>query len=165
MSKSTDDLSQRLGVLTRREVEARIMAPVLEALGEKFGDEEVRDVVKQTVIDIAKKQGAELANTLGGCGSTEFLASLAYWTQDDALEIDILEQSETTLHFNVNRCRYAEMYNTLGIPELGAILSCNRDFALIEGFNSDADLTRTQTIMGGASHCNFRYKFPDKENT
>lgn len=162
MSKSTDDLSQRLGVLIRREVEARIMAPVLEALGEKFGDEEVRAVVEKTVIDIAKKQGAELAEALGDCGSTAFLESLSYWTQDDALELDILEQSETTLNFNVNRCRYAELYNTLGIPELGAILSCNRDFALIEGFNSDANLTRTQTIMAGASHCNFRYRFPEK---
>ena len=163
MSDSKDNLSQRLGVLTRREVEARIMAPVLEALGAKFGDEEVREVVKHTVIDIAKNQGAELASAMGGCGSSEFLASLSYWTQDNALEIDILDHSDTTLNFNVNRCRYAELYNTLGIPELGAILSCNRDFALIEGFNEKADLTRTQTIMAGASHCNFRYQFPEKK--
>jgi hypothetical protein len=45
----------------------------------------------------------------------------------------------------------------LGIPELGAILSCNRDAALIGGFNPDVSFTRTQTIMGGASHCDFVY--------
>ena len=55
------------------------------------------------------------------------------------------------------RIDYAEMYRALGIPELGAILSCNRDAALIEGFNPDVAFTRTQTIMGGASHCNFVY--------
>jgi len=49
------------------------------------------------------------------------------------------------------------MYRALGIPELGALLSCNRDFALIQGFNPDVDLTRTQTIMEGAPFCNFRY--------
>jgi hypothetical protein len=38
------------------------------------------------------------------------------------------------------------------------ILSCNRDYALIEGFNADIALTRTQTIMQGASHCDFRYR-------
>jgi hypothetical protein len=41
---------------------------------------------------------------------------------------------------------------------LGAVLSCNRDFALIEGFNPEVELTRTQTIMGGATCCNFRYQ-------
>ena len=62
------------------------------------------------------------------------------------------------LYYNVTRCRYAEMYRELGIPELGAILSCNRDAALIEGFNPLVQLTRTQTLLGGASHCDFRYR-------
>ena len=45
----------------------------------------------------------------------------------------------------------------LGIPELGAVLSCNRDAALIEGFNPSVTLVRTQTIMEGAPCCDFRY--------
>lgn len=55
------------------------------------------------------------------------------------------------------RCRYAEMYRSLGIPEVGVLLSCNRDFSLVEGFNPDVQLTRTQTIMQGASPCDFRF--------
>jgi hypothetical protein len=39
--------------------------------------------------------------------------------KDDALHIDVLEQSEEALAFNVTRCRYAELYRALGIPELG----------------------------------------------
>jgi predicted ArsR family transcriptional regulator len=50
------------------------------------------------------------------------------------------------------------MYRALGIPEVGALLSCNRDFALIEGFNPDVALERTQTIMQGATHCDFRFR-------
>jgi hypothetical protein len=38
------------------------------------------------------------------------------------------------------------------------VLSCNRDSALIEGFNPEVNLTRTQTLMQGASHCDFRYR-------
>ena len=72
--------------------------------------------------------------------------------------MDVLEQSEEKLSFNVTRCRYAEMYRALGIPELGALLSCNRDFSLVEGFNPDVKLTRTQTVMEGASHCDFRFE-------
>jgi hypothetical protein len=50
------------------------------------------------------------------------------------------------------------MYRELGIPELGAILSCGRDAALVEGFNPGVQLTRTQTILQGAPCCDFRYQ-------
>ncbi|MFT5194349.1 MAG: hypothetical protein ACI85U_001356 [Candidatus Promineifilaceae bacterium] len=157
-----DTLTQRIGVLTRREVEARILAPIINALGEKFGREEVIEVVRDTIIGVSQEQGADLAQAMGGADSKAFMSSLKYWTQDDALKIEVLENSEETLNFNVNRCRYSEMYRALGIPELGAVFSCNRDYALIDGFNPDAKLKRTQTLMEGASHCDFRYTFPKK---
>ena len=163
-SKQTEDtLNQRIGVLTRREVEARMLAPLIDALGERFGRDEVVEVVRDTIIKLAEEQGAGLADALGGCGSNAFNESLAYWTKDDALQLDVLQHDEAHLHFNVTRCRYSEMYRALGIPELGAVLSCNRDFALIAGFNPDATLERTQTLMQGASHCDFRYHFPKPE--
>jgi hypothetical protein len=37
-------------------------------------------------------------------------------------------------------------------------LICTADFAVADGFGSDVTLTRTQTIMQGASHCDFRYR-------
>lgn len=153
-----DTLTARIGVLTRRETEARILAPIIDALGERFGREEVVGVVRETIIRVAQEQGAELSAQMGGDSLDHFTDSLKYWTQDDALEIEILEQDAETLNYNVTRCRYAEMYKALGIPELGAVFSCNRDYALIDGFNGDVELTRTQTIMQGASHCDFRYK-------
>ena len=156
-----DTLTQRIGVLARREVEARILAPIIEALGQEFGRDEVVAIVRDTIIRIAQEQGAALAETMGGNGAEHFLDSLQYWTKDNALEIELLEKSSQKLNFNVTRCRYAEMYRALGIPELGAVFSCNRDSALIEGFNKDANFVRTQTIMQGASHCNFRYTFED----
>jgi hypothetical protein len=157
-----DTLTQRIGVLNRREVEARILSPMISALGDRFGREEVLDIIKDTIVKIAKEQGDDLAQVMGGCGSSEFLASLEYWKKDGALAIEVLNDQEGHLDFNVIRCRYAEMYRALGIPELGSMLSCNRDFALIEGFNQAAQLQRTQTIMQGAPHCDFRYVFPDE---
>lgn len=158
-----DTLNARIGVLTRREAEARILAPLLAALGAEFGRERVLEVVRDAIIAIAREQGAALAAAEGGCNAAAFAAGLRHWTQDDALTLDILEQTSERLSFNVTHCRYAELYRALGIPELGAILSCNRDFALIEGFNPDAALERTQTIMQGAAHCDFRYRFQDNQ--
>jgi hypothetical protein len=77
---------------------------------------------------------------------------------DNAFEIEVLEQSDDVLSFNVTRCRYAELYEKLGIREFGTTLSCVRDFSLIRGFKPDVSLERSQTIMEGAACCDFRYR-------
>ena len=152
-----DNLNAKIGVLTRREVEARILAPMLDAMGEAFGRERVLQVMRDTIIRIARKQGTELAGHMGGITLQHFAESLKDWTRDNALEIEVIEQTDEAFSFNVTRCRYAELYEKLGIRELGTALSCARDYALIEGFNPDVSLKRTQTIMEGAPQCDFRY--------
>ena len=146
-----------MGVLTRREIEARLLGPLLRALSEEFGADRVRSVTRQTIIEIARSQGAQLAQAMGGCSLAHFAASLEAWKKDDAMEIDLLEQNEQRLSFNVTRCRYAEMYASLGLKDIGELLSCNRDQSLIEGFNPQVQLERNQTIMSGAEFCDFRY--------
>jgi hypothetical protein len=152
------DTLNEIGVLKRREIEARILAPFIEALEAEFGRERVLEIAKQVIIQIARDQGKALANQMGGCSLPHFVQSKANWVKGDALTLDVLHTSDTSYDFNVTRCRYAEMYRALGIPELGAILSCGRDFALGEGFNPDLKLTRTQTLMEGAPCCDFRYR-------
>ena len=147
-----------VGVLRRRAIEARILAPVIDALGAELGHERVRAVVREVVTRIAKEQGAALAAAAGGCSLAHFERSLANWTKDDALQLRVIESPDETLAFDVVRCRYAEMYRALGVPELGALLSCSRDGALTDGFNPAVELTRTQTLMQGAPLCDFRYR-------
>jgi predicted ArsR family transcriptional regulator len=146
-----------IGVLTRREIEARLLGPLLAALGEEFGTEQVLAVTRQTIIEIARSQGAQLAQAMGGCSLVHFAESLEAWKKGDSMEIELLEQNEGRLSFNVTRCRYAEMYASLGLKDLGEVLSCNRDQSLIEGFNPQVRLERSQTIMSGAGFCDFRY--------
>jgi len=154
----SDNLNAKIGVLTRREVEARILSPVIEALGESVGRDQVLSVVQTTIVKIARNQGADLSKQMGNNSLQHFSETLQFWTRDNALEIEVIEESEKVLSFNVTRCRYAELYDSLGIREIGTIFSCSRDFALIEGFNPDVSLTRTQTIMEGAPFCDFRYR-------
>jgi hypothetical protein len=146
-----------LGVLKRREIEARILAPLLEALSEEFGREPVLEVTRQTIARVAREQGTALVELVGGSSLGHFAASLEAWKKDDAMQLQVLEQSGERFSFNVMRCRYAEMYSALGIPELGKLLSCSRDFTLVEGFNPEIELKRTQTIMEGAPYCDFRF--------
>lgn len=157
-SDLVDRLNERIGVLARREVEVRLLAELLPALGRELGPAEVLEVVRRTAVDIARRQGRELAGCMESNSLRAFRDSLVHWTRDGALVLDVLLESEREFAFNVTRCRYAELYRRLGVPELGPVFSCARDFALIEGFNPRIRLTRTQTLMEGAGFCDFRYR-------
>lgn len=157
MSLPTDAQLNAIGVLNRRLIEARVLAPMLDAMSAQFGREPVLAIARSVIIALAEAQGAQLADTVGGCSLAHFEGTLDRWKADDALQIAVQESTNERFAFHVTRCRYAEMYQELGIPELGAIFSCNRDAALMDGFNPDVTFTRTQTIMGGATHCDFVY--------
>ena len=62
------------------------------------------------------------------------------------------------LAFDVTRCRYAEFWQDMGLANIGYQVHCRRDFAMIHGFNPEIELTRTQTRMQGAGHCDFRFR-------
>jgi L-2-amino-thiazoline-4-carboxylic acid hydrolase len=152
------DTLNEIGVLKRREIEARILAPLVDAFAGEFGRERVVEIAQTVIVQIARDQGRALAKHMGGNTLAHFVTSQANWRKGDALTIAVLHVDDTAYDFDVTRCRYAEMYRALGIPELGAVLSCGRDFALGDGFNPDLKLTRTQTIMEGAPCCDFRYR-------
>ena len=152
------DTLNEIGVLKRREIEARILAPMIDAFAAEFGRERVVEIARRVIAEIARRQGRALAEQMGGNGVSHFAQSKENWVKGDALAMDVLQVGESAYDFNVTRCRYAEMYRALGIPELGTVLSCGRDAALGEGFNAALVLTRTQTIMEGAPVCDFRYR-------
>jgi hypothetical protein len=147
-----------IGVLTRREIEARILTPILQALRNEFGQKEVLEITRKAIVEIARKQGKELAERLEKNDLESYGKSIEPWSRSGALQLRILNQDNKSLSFDVTECKYAELYRDLGIPELGSVLSCSRDAAFIEGFNANITLTRTQTIMQGAAFCDFRFR-------
>lgn len=152
------DYMNVVGLLNRREIEARMIAPLLEAFSNEFDRQRVWEIARRVILEIARQQGAQLAASLESNDLEHFTQTTEAWKKDNAIQTEVLEQTRKKFTFNVFRCRYAEMYAHLGIPELGKMLSCDRDFALIEGFNPNIKLTRTQTIMEGADYCDFRFE-------
>jgi hypothetical protein len=151
------DTLNEIGVLKRREIEARIVGSFVDALAEEFDRERVLAILRETIIQVARQQGAARAAEMGDNSLAAFAQSAGDWRKGDALQIEVLELSDERYSFDVTRCRYAEMYRALGLADLGAVLSCNRDYSLIEGFNQEVELVRAQTIMQGAPCCTFRY--------
>ena len=154
------DEGPKLTLLQQREIEARVLGPLIRAVQAELGEEKALHLLRRVIAELARQSGAALARQVGEATLTAFACGRERWTEGGALELDLLEQSPERFSFNVTRCRYAEMYRALGLADLGSSLSCGRDFALIEGFNPAIRLTRTQTIMEGASHCDFRFVAP-----
>jgi hypothetical protein len=147
-----------LPILHQRRIEANVLRHMYEAVRDRFGEAEARAVLQETVSKAAIQQGADFAEKHERAPDlADFYDLLSLWTTEDALEIEVLESSPTTLHFNVKRCRYAEMYREMGLGDIGDLLSCQRDGDFCIGYNPDIEFKRTQTIMKGAAHCDFRY--------
>jgi hypothetical protein len=148
-----------LGILARRRIEAEILALVYDELKEEAGVERARKILSKAVRRAAVDAGRAFASrTPGTTDLSTFHAIQPLWTKDGALEIETLQATPEAYDFNVRRCRYAESYKQMGLAEIGSLLSCNRDGAFCEGYDPRLKLTRTQTIMEGASHCDFRYR-------
>lgn len=148
-----------IGILEQRRIEAGFAKVIYEEMAAELGPERARAILSRAIVRLAKETAAAMAaESPTGPSLDHFIALQERWTRDDALSIEVTDRSETSYGFNVTRCKYSEMYRQMGLAELGAVLSCNRDGAFCEGYDPKLKLTRTQTLMGGASHCDFRYR-------
>jgi fumarate reductase iron-sulfur subunit len=143
-------------ILIRREIEALIGAPLIKAFIEEFGREKTLEVTTKVIRSLALESGKVLSAVAGGHSIEHFQKIVPLFSQGGALEIEMLKTGSQKAAFNITRCKYAEMYKAHGLEEFGYLLSCGRDYALIEGFNPNIKFTRTQTIMEGADYCDFR---------
>ena len=155
-----------ISVLEQAKIQAQVLVPLVRALQAELGEARANALVRKALGDLyrgfgeqfwkAKNQDKNQDENDADLGKAIASAFRTY-ARDDALAYDVIEQSHDTFAFDVKRCAYAEFYKALGEPELGFLLVCTADFATAEGFGPDIKLTRTQTIMQGAPHCDFRY--------
>jgi hypothetical protein len=144
--------------LQRRKIEGRVLIPFIQALRDKFGEAAAGEIVDETIRKLAAEDGARWAAAYGE--TTKSLRKVAeeLWAGGGSLELKVVGESEDHLDFNVTRCRYAEFYKELSLSDLGFRLHCNRDHAMVVGFNSELELSRSQTIMEGAACCDFKFR-------
>ncbi len=151
-----------LGILARRKIEAAILAPIYAEMRAQLGEETAQGILDKAIREAAIAAARDFAaKTPGGTSLRSFQELQHLWTQDDALTIDVVKATDTEFHYDVRRCRYAETYRAMGLGAIGHLLSCNRDAAFCVGYDPRIKLERTQTLMQGASHCDFRYRLED----
>ena len=146
--------NNELGILARRKIEAEIIKPIYDILVREIGKARAQAVIGEAIENAAIEAGKAFAREEpNGADIRSFVALQYLWEKDNALEVTVLDAD-----YNVNRCRYAEMYHEMGLGEIGHLLSCARDDKFIVGYAPDVELTRTTTIMEGGKCCDFRYR-------
>ena len=148
-----------ISVLEQAKIQSQVLVPLIRALQAELGEARANALVRKALGDTYRRYGqafwkAKNERNLGKAIASAFET----YARDEALDYRVREQSEDAFAFDVTRCRYAEFYKALGEPELGFLLVCSADFDMAKGLGGDVELTRTQTIMQGASHCDFRYR-------
>jgi hypothetical protein len=148
-----------ISVIEQARIQAQVLVPLVKALQVELGEARANALVRKTLGDLYRRFGEEFWKAKNDANLGQAVASaFKTYARDDALAYDVIEQTEDAFAFDVTRCAYAEFYQALGEPELGFLLVCTADFATAGGFGPDIKLTRTQTIMQGADHCDFRYR-------
>jgi hypothetical protein len=140
-------------------IQAQILVPLVKALQADLGKECANDLVRRTLGKIYRRYGQEFRRRKDQTNVGHLMASaFATYARGGALDYELREQSHDGVEIAVTRCQYAAFFKEMGEPELGFLLVCSADFPLAEGIDPNLQLTRTQTIMQGASCCDFHYK-------
>ena len=114
--------------------------------------------------ELAREQGKEYAKMFGRNDAEALHEQEEAWTANDALEIESKVTDGHILEQTIKRCAYVDMYERIGMKNLGYMLSCMRDEYFYGGFNPDMVMTRSKTLMTGGDCCDFCFNFP-KQNS
>ena len=141
-------------------IQARVLVPLVKTLQAELGEERANEIVRKALGGLYRKYGENWWRSQGARNFEEKMDSTfeKLYGAADALKYEVVKKTPDAFEVNVTECQYAKFYNKIGAPELGFLLTCSADFAHAEGFGAGVQLTRTQTIMQGASHCDFRYR-------
>ena len=151
-------------MILRREIEARMAAPLIRAFEKELGKERTHEIVGSVIKELALEAGQYLASLVEVNDIDQFVEHLLpVFQSGGALEMEMVEHTSTEARWDTTRCKYAEMYRDLGMADLGKLLSCNRDEYLFKGYNPDMVFERTMTKMDNERCCDFCLKLQTPE--
>jgi len=147
-------------VIEQVKIQAQALVPLIKTLQAELGEERANSIVRKALGVLYRSYGEKWWRSRGSQDlGSNMAAAFERFAGADALDYDVIKQTPEAYEVNVTGCRYAEFFKKLGSPELGFLLACSSDFPMVEGYGAGVQLKRTQTIMQGASHCDFRYAF------
>ena len=159
LSKEIPMSDHTLSLLDEVKLQAKVLKPIVELLRTELGTDRGNALVHQALNEWSKSVYREIGEQAAGQPADKWQtlnADLMTRIGDD-IDIDIVEISEEGMEINVTRCAYAEFFRELDEPELGSLLTCNIDHHIADVGGEQVSFSRQNTLMNGASYCDFKY--------
>lgn len=145
-----------ISIFQQRKIELGVLAPLYQVMIEEFGTEAAKKAMLRTISELAKKVGAEWAESHPEHGLEGIRAIWQKLSDGKVLDAEIRVFPEE-LEVTVRKCDYATMYCSSGQEELGHILSCSRDEPFTEGFSDRIAFSRSSCLLEGDECCVMKY--------
>ncbi len=152
--------SEDIGTMDYAKIQARVLLPLARALRKEIGEERTRELLRGALEEASRERVREQAEQLEGSPLEKFEAmmSRSAAVNGPQLEFEVREMKPERMQFDVKSCKYAELFQALGETEIGAMLLCDSDAYVAEVAGPAVEFSRSQTLMQGASHCDFCYR-------
>ena len=162
---STYMVNPELSLLDKVKIQAQVLVPLLRAFRAALGEAQANQIASTALREWSQQLFHDIGRRLDGSPVQKWTALRAAVMAKalESVDVELLRQEAEAIDVNVTGCRYAEFFKSVGEPELGALLLCKMDFDLAAVGKPEVELQRTQTIMEGASYCDFRYKLKKAE--
>ncbi len=140
-------------ILDATKIQARAVIPIVKELEQEIGMERAHAIVGAAIakayIKWRDKRGFE---------PDSHPATENENAPDFPVETEVVENNADTYGHNITGCAFATYFRSIGEPEIGALMTCGVDFAAEAHMRPGWEFSRTQTLMQGASHCDFRWR-------
>ena len=140
-------------------LQAQVLVPLLKAFRTELGETRANQIASSALREWSRKLYTDIGAQLPGSPRQkwETISTACLSRLGDDVDFAMLKKEQEALEFNITGCRYADFFRQLGEPELGGVLMCDADVDIETVGSPEVEMTRTQTIMKGAEHCDFRY--------
>lgn len=143
---------QDIPMILVQTIRMKALVPVIRSFENAFGKDRVHSVLRRH----AQQDLDDARGTPGRDADFERAAKMmGKFAAGDALDYKVIAKDRDQLDVDVTRCAYANLMRELDAVDLGHLFLCQADFA--PALRAGMELTRTQTRMQGASHCDFRF--------
>jgi predicted ArsR family transcriptional regulator len=148
-------MADELSLLQRVKAQAEVLSPLIKRLEAQLGRETAHELVREVLSAHFRDVARDYVKQSSGDRMAAFLHFGEVSAEGDAIEMRFLDSPPGRMDVDVVQCAYARFFRDLGEPELGFLLVCSADYPIAEELG--VGLERTQTIMQGADHCDFKW--------
>ncbi len=110
---------QDVPILLRREIEALMVAPFLEAFAKELGWKKTQEIARSVIAEMAGQAGKGMARAAGGNSLENLARVIPSFSSGGALTVEVRENTPACMRMDVTECKYAQMYKKHGLEKVG----------------------------------------------